>query len=50
MVALIAQGVPAERLSARGYGLSRPITSKTDSESRQSNRRVELSVLEWAAD
>jgi len=42
---LARRGVAPERMVARGYGLSRPATSGTDDESRQLNRRVELSVL-----
>ncbi len=45
---LVEFGVAPERLMSRGYGLSRPVTAKTDDISRARNRRVELVVLEWA--
>ena len=46
--ALIERGVAPERLMSRGYGLSRPISMRTDDEGRQRNRRVELTVLDWS--
>ncbi len=46
--ALIARGIPAERLTSRGYGMSRPLTVETDPESLQRNRRVEFTVLKWS--
>lgn len=39
---LIALGVPASRLTAKGYGASRPIASNETPEGKQRNRRVEL--------
>ncbi|MEY4608344.1 MAG: hypothetical protein RL625_561 [Gemmatimonadota bacterium] len=39
---LVALGVPASRLTARGYGASRPIASNASAEGKQRNRRVEL--------
>ncbi len=48
--ALIARGVAPERLQARGYGLSRPVTKLTDPDSRQRNRRVEVRVVSIATE
>lgn len=39
---LISKGVSAERLSAKGYGESRPAVSNATREGRAQNRRVEL--------
>jgi outer membrane protein OmpA-like peptidoglycan-associated protein len=36
-------GVPAARLTAKGYGLTRPVETNATSEGRAHNRRVELS-------
>jgi outer membrane protein OmpA-like peptidoglycan-associated protein len=40
--ALIARGIPAERLSARGFGASRPIADNRTEDGRERNRRIEL--------
>jgi outer membrane protein OmpA-like peptidoglycan-associated protein len=39
---LISKGVAADRLTARGYGPSKPIASNRTAEGRSQNRRVEL--------
>jgi outer membrane protein OmpA-like peptidoglycan-associated protein len=39
---LVSKGVPAERLTVRGYGESRPAFSNATREGRAKNRRVEL--------
>lgn len=39
---LISKGVSADRLSAKGYGESRPVVSNATREGRAQNRRVEL--------
>lgn len=39
---LIKQGVPAERLTAKGYGESSPVADNATAEGRGKNRRVEL--------
>jgi len=43
---LTSQGVKASRLTARGYGESRPVASNDTKEGRAENRRVELVVLD----
>ena len=43
---LVAQGITATRLTARGYGELRPIASNDTEEGRAENRRVELIVLD----
>lgn len=42
---LISKGVAAERLSAKGYGESRPVADNATDEGRLMNRRVELVPL-----
>jgi outer membrane protein OmpA-like peptidoglycan-associated protein len=39
---LIKKGVPAERMTARGYGETHPIADNTTTEGKAANRRVEL--------
>ncbi len=41
---LLDQGVPAERMSAHGYGLTRPIADNKTAAGRQKNRRVEFKI------
>jgi OOP family OmpA-OmpF porin len=43
---LIASGVPADRLTAHGYGPADPIASNATAEGRALNRRVELKPVE----
>ena len=43
--ALIARGVPAGRLTAKGYGARRPIADNTTEEGRARNRRIELHTV-----
>ncbi|WP_295009281.1 OmpA family protein [uncultured Dechloromonas sp.] len=43
--ALLARGLPADRLTARGYGKSRPLAPNDTELGRKLNRRVELIVL-----
>ena len=42
---LTAQGIAKGRLSAIGYGKSRPVKANTSDENRQLNRRIELKIL-----
>ena len=39
---LVAEGVDADRLTARGYGSSRPLVDNATPEGRAQNRRVEI--------
>lgn len=43
---LVAQGIEAARLSALGYGESRPLADNDNDEGRQANRRVEFHIRE----
>lgn len=43
---LISQGVAAENLRAKGYGLTQPKVSNATKEGRATNRRVEFRILE----
>lgn len=44
--ALILRGVSQSRITAKGFGESRPVASNTTPEGRQHNRRVEIIILE----
>lgn len=43
---LIKNGIPKERLLAKGYGESKPIAPNKTDEGRQLNRRTELKILD----
>lgn len=43
---LVSKNVPIDRLSYKGYGVSKPVQPNTTVAGRQQNRRVELIVLE----
>lgn len=45
MAYLIAQGIPSERLQAKGYGDTEPVEENNTEEGRQKNRRTEVKVL-----
>ncbi len=45
VAALVAQGVPPDRLQARGYGASQPIADNATEEGRARNRRMTFTVL-----
>jgi outer membrane protein OmpA-like peptidoglycan-associated protein len=41
---LTAKGISSDRLTAKGFGESRPAAPNSSSEGRQKNRRVELKL------
>jgi len=41
---LLRDGVPASRVTVKGYGESAPIADNSTPEGRQSNRRVQLEI------
>ena len=43
--AMVARGVPAERLVAAGYGQSRPIGNNDTDDGRARNRRIEIRIV-----
>lgn len=47
---LVTHGVPAEELSAKGYGKTQPIADNKTAAGRAQNRRVVMSVLENPGD
>ncbi len=42
---LIEEGIDADRLSAKGYGESKPIAANDTAEGRQQNRRIEFEIV-----
>jgi OOP family OmpA-OmpF porin len=46
MKAIVDRGVEKARLSAKGFGPSRPIASNDTTEGREANRRVEISIAQ----
>lgn len=42
---LVAQGIDANRITATGYGASRPVSPNTTEEGRAANRRTELRII-----
>ncbi|WP_254602720.1 OmpA family protein [Sphingomonas bacterium] len=42
---LVAAGIAADRLQAKGYGRANPVSTNTDEEAKAANRRVELIKL-----
>jgi outer membrane protein OmpA-like peptidoglycan-associated protein len=42
---LVEKGIVAGRLTAKGYGKSKPIAPNTSDETRKLNRRTEFTVL-----
>jgi outer membrane protein OmpA-like peptidoglycan-associated protein len=46
MAYLIAKGIDATRLKAKGYGMSKPIASNKTAAGKAQNRRTEVKILE----
>jgi outer membrane protein OmpA-like peptidoglycan-associated protein len=44
--ALLARGVPAERLKAEGFAFQRPVVANSNEEGRALNRRVDIIILD----
>ena len=42
---LVSHGISAERMTAKGYGLTRPIATNETEEGRATNRRTEMKIL-----
>jgi len=42
---LVSRGIAADRVTAQGFGLTRPIADNGSAEGRANNRRVEIVVL-----
>jgi OmpA-OmpF porin, OOP family len=42
---LIAKGIDPARVTAKGYGLSKPIASNKTVDGRAQNRRTEVTIL-----
>jgi outer membrane protein OmpA-like peptidoglycan-associated protein len=45
---LTSHGVRADRMTAKGYGKTKPLKKGTDEESRAKNRRVEMVISAYA--
>jgi outer membrane protein OmpA-like peptidoglycan-associated protein len=43
---LIQQGIPKNRLQAKGYGSAQPIAENNTAEGRAKNRRSEMKILQ----
>ena len=41
---LVSRGIAADRITAQGFGLTRPVADNTSTEGRANNRRVEIVV------
>ncbi len=45
VAALVAKGVPAARLTPKGYGATKPVALGSSAEANTKNRRIEFSVM-----
>jgi OOP family OmpA-OmpF porin len=43
---LVDHGIPKEALTAKGYGVTRPIADNESDAGREKNRRVEFNITE----
>jgi outer membrane protein OmpA-like peptidoglycan-associated protein len=41
----MSKGIPENRIIAKGYGETMPVSSNSTDEGRQQNRRVEFKIL-----
>ena len=46
MKALVSRGIEASRLSAKGFGPSKPVAANDTADGREANRRVEISIAQ----
>jgi outer membrane protein OmpA-like peptidoglycan-associated protein len=46
MAYLVAKGIDPTRLTAKGYGMSKPVANNKTAEGRAQNRRTEVKILE----
>ncbi len=42
--ALVRNGIPAEKIDAKGYGFDKPVASNSTKDGRTQNRRVEITI------
>ena len=45
MTYLLSKGIPKDRLSSKGYGVTKPIADNATEEGREQNRRVQFLIL-----
>lgn len=43
---MVSKGIPAQRITAKGYGSTRPVAGNDSDDGRVQNRRVEITVLQ----
>jgi outer membrane protein OmpA-like peptidoglycan-associated protein len=42
---LVSKGIPAKRITAKGYGSSKPLVKNDSEENRQINRRIDFTIM-----